>query len=418
MADKTGIQWTDATWNPVRGCSRVSAGCDNCYAMGQAHRSNGPGGAYEGLTTIRRGKVDWSGVARLVPGSLDQPLRWKRPRRIFVNSMSDLFHSSLSNEEIAAVFGVMAAAPQHTFQVLTKRPERMREWFVWVRGAFTNQQRGFMSAPNTARAVLDAAHEFLGKHPALQIAWKAFDERDPWPLPNVWLGVSTEDQKTADERIPILLDTPAAVRFVSAEPLLGPISFESIDNGCTVLAPECWGDCACPTDPGCWRQGGDGNLTRRIDWVIVGGESGPGARPLDIEWVREIVEQCKEAGVACFVKQLGANACVPSVAKWTCPDGKVHRLTKNVPGKVIHYAEVHSNGTWHTWDANGIGGENSSEDSVEGAKLEATLSLQRQHAHPTKGWASHRGMLAHKKGADMDEWPEDLRVRQFPEVRP
>lgn len=129
MGDKTEIEWTDATWNPVRGCSRVSPGCDNCYAMHVAHRFSGPGMPYEGLTVLRKGKTDWAGIARFVPDHLSDPLRWTKPRHVFVNSVSDLFHHTVSNEQIAAVFGVMAASPRHTFQVLTKRPERMVEWF-------------------------------------------------------------------------------------------------------------------------------------------------------------------------------------------------------------------------------------------------------------------------------------------------
>ena len=123
------IQWTDKTWNPVRGCSRISSGCDNCYATGQAHRFSGTGMPYDGLTVIRNGKVDWKGEARFIPEKLAEPLKWKKPCRVFVNSMSDLFHDSITDEQIAAVFGVMAACPQHTFQILTKRPKRMLAWF-------------------------------------------------------------------------------------------------------------------------------------------------------------------------------------------------------------------------------------------------------------------------------------------------
>src|SRR5690606_22560010 len=178
----TTIEWTQGTWNPVSGCTRVSPGCDNCYAMRQAHRFSGNCQPYEGLTTIRRGKVDWTGSVRFVPEMLEVPLQ-RKPTTWFVNSMSDLFHESLTNEQIASAFGGMAATPQHTYQILTKRPKRMREWFGWLDGRR--------------------------------------------PLHNVWLGVSCEDQARADERIPHLLSTPAAVRFVSAEPLLGPIALRA-----------------------------------------------------------------------------------------------------------------------------------------------------------------------------------------------
>ncbi len=129
----TKIEWTDATWNPVRGCSRVSPGCQHCYAERMARRSDRPGGAYEGLTVLAHDGPRWNGKVRLVPEKLDEPLRWRKPRMVFVNSMSDLFHEDIPNEFIAAVFGVMAASPQHTFQVLTKRAERMRDWFQWVK---------------------------------------------------------------------------------------------------------------------------------------------------------------------------------------------------------------------------------------------------------------------------------------------
>jgi len=236
MGDKSKIEWTDATWNPVRGCSVVSEGCRNCYAMQVAARFSGEGQAYEGLAYRNSSGAHWTGKVRLVEEHLEDPLRWKRPRRIFVNSMSDLFHESLDEIDIGQVFGVMALAKQHTFQVLTKRPARM------------------LSILETARICFD------------------FDE----PLPNVWLGVSVEDQKTADERIPLLMKTPAALRWLSAEPLLGPIDLESI-----------------PT------------LEGSIDWVVVGGESGQGARPMHPDWVRSIGDQCVAAGVPFFFKQWG-----------------------------------------------------------------------------------------------------------------
>lgn len=231
MSTGTTIQWTDATWNPVRGCSRVSAGCDNCYAMRQARRQDRPLGAYEGLTRVGKRGVDWSGIVRLVPELLDQPSRWKKPRRVFVNSMSDLFHESLPIGDIDAVFQTMLDAERHTFQVLTKRPKRMHDY-------------------------LHAVHH----------------ERNP--LPNVHLGVSCEDQVTFDDRTRYLALTPAAVRFVSLEPLLGPIEAD-------------WDD-------------------MKIGWVIVGGESGPGARPMDPDWARDLRDQCKDWGVPFFMKQMGA----------------------------------------------------------------------------------------------------------------
>jgi protein gp37 len=216
-----GIAWSDETWNQIRGCSRVSTGCTRCYAEEVAARFSGPGLAYEGLATRgSNGLPRWTGEVRMVPEHLADPLRWKRPRRVFVNSMSDLFHEKLTNEQIAAVFGVMAAAPRHTFQVLTKRAKRMREWFAWIGG-----MRGPSGISDTvpAMAVMSAA----AKLPELIGPMTAAYQSAPlaWPLPNVWLGVSCENQETADERIPDLLHCPAAVRFISYEPALGPVDF-------------------------------------------------------------------------------------------------------------------------------------------------------------------------------------------------
>lgn len=332
----TSIQWTDRTWNPVRGCSRVSPGCDNCYAMRQAHRFSGDGKPYEGLTVLRKGKVDWRGHARLVPEMLDQPLRWKKPARIFVNSMSDLFHSSLSNEEIAAVLGVMAACPQHTFQILTKRPERMVEWFNWL--AWFPASLGGPTV-NAGRGARWHTQQYLHD-------LKVYDPLQPWvwPLPNVWLGVSVEDQKTADRRIPLLLKTPAAVRFVSAEPLLESVAFErSFFSGATERRYN-WLD---GKGIEFSADGGAGMWTDpHIDWVIVGGESGHGARPCDTLWSSSVAEQCASARVPCFVKQLGS---VPVV-----------------------------------------------------------------NSHPNNRLAPTRLQFMDKAGGDPNEWPDELRVRQFP----
>lgn len=573
MGDDTKIQWTDATWNPIRGCSRVSAGCDNCYAMNVAHRFSGPGLPYEGLTTLRKGKADWAGIARMVPEHLSDPLRWRKPRRIFVNSMSDLFHHSITNEEIAAVFGVMAACPQHTFQILTKRPERMVEWFgrdgaaaqvdlfkhvalagriqemfspereaavagfpgyfVTSKGRVltdngsescllcgkpneaTIARKKFCSKECASKAgyerrmgrwsepaarvemkpmVADAGHSrvmlyredgsaerplihrlaleafdrpgrdgeqgchidgdatnnalwnlrwgtqsenwddrkrhgnarswskisedeardiresyrrglsagqiansalFLGRITETQVRhivdgeqWREHVEPE-WPLPQVWLGVSAENQATADERIPLLSQTPAAVRFVSAEPLIGDIDLrkwfdpwtcgDCEHHGCEddsgpTRCDDCGEDAVddaasgsgrcpkCGKDDGtsdavalsCPRCGGSRAWKRDygfkfaseypgIDWVIVGGESGPGARPCDVEWIRSIVAQCKDAGTKVFVKQLGTS-----------------------------------------------------------------FAIQQ------RDWCTAR--RHDRKGGDITEWPEDLRVREFPEV--
>lgn len=268
MADNTGIEWADATWNPTTGCTKVSAGCDNCYAETLAERFRGTPGHY----------FEHGFDVQMRPDKLDQPLRWKRPRRIFVNSMSDLFHDQVPDWYVATVFAVMALAPQHTFQVLTKRHARMRS--LLTSKTRYNEQGGYV--PGFDAMVRNAAANM--RNNARRADWPDVD-KTPWPLPNVWLGVSAEDQRWADIRIPVLLDTPAAVRFVSAEPLLGPIDLLG-----TVDRPG----------PATIRNDQPG-----IDWVIVGGESGRGARPMHPVWARALRDECTSAGVAFLFKQWG-----------------------------------------------------------------------------------------------------------------
>ncbi|WP_291295853.1 DUF5131 family protein [Elioraea sp.] len=281
MSDGTGIEWTDATWNPVRGCTRVSEGCRHCYAETLAARFSGPGQPYEGLAgrvTHPDGTSEarWTGRVRSVKELMGEPTRWKKPRRIFVNSMSDLFHEAVDEAIIDSVFAVMGLAPQHTFQILTKRPERMVRYFK--------------------------------SRPA---------DHGPWRLANVWLGVSVEDQATADARIPPLLQTPAAKRFISAEPLLGPVDLDRIAAPQHTPEDSGWAfDCLATGDTyrlfeedGRYSNSGDGPYRdHRLDWVIVGGESGPGARPMHPDWARSLRDQCAAAGVPFFFKQWGAWA--------------------------------------------------------------------------------------------------------------
>ncbi len=298
----TKISWTDKVWNPTRGCSLVSPGCHQCYAMTFAHRFSGPGQRYEGLTRLRPHKQGpvWTGRVNLVYDMLEVPRAWKKPQRVFVNSMSDLFHEELSFEEIGAVFGVMAGSPQHTFQVLTKRPQRMVEFFRWV-----ESQEG---VPPTAVVEIMAANLC----DVDQLA-------PPWPLSNVWLGVSIEDQRRADERIPLLLQVPAAVRFLSCEPLLESLDF-GIDMEATtdrlglLSCPACrgWGVVRAegydfdgfPNEAACKACHGSGS---GIGWCIVGGESGPKARPFVLQWASAIQAACETAGVAFFFKQAGSK---------------------------------------------------------------------------------------------------------------
>jgi protein gp37 len=319
MADKTHIEWTDATWNPISGCSRVSEGCRNCYAEALAARFNKPGLWGEGLATMVRtpdGKAAprWTGEVRLNEAALDRPLRWRKPRRIFVNSTSDLFHGLVPDKWIDKIFAVMALCPQHTFQVLTKRPERMREYIVGRRPAPLSPLEGEMSGRTEGGHATASCHHPAMDYAALMAAtgkWRtpALDLCQ-WPLPNVWLGTSVEDQETADTRIPQLLATPSAVRFLSAEPLLGPVDLTDLTirvspgeepsglAGVDGLTGVHWD--SVDTITGIY-----GNPDPRIDWVIVGGESGPGARPMDPDWARKIRDQCAEAGVAFFFKQWG-----------------------------------------------------------------------------------------------------------------
>jgi protein gp37 len=302
MAGKSNIEWTEQTWNPVVGCSIVSPGCTNCYAMKMAariqkmNRTGGHGSGYvnhyDGTTKVVNGKPIWTGKLALARDALFlEPLRRKKPTVYFVNSMGDLFHEDCPDDWISRVFGVMAQAPQHTFQVLTKRAKRMRDY------CNTIQKYGRI--------------EFL---------------------PNVWLGVSTERQQEADERIPELLQTPAAVRFISAEPLLGAIDLRpwlSEGSGCEHCdddrgpggGPLCHSD-RIPREQQCPERlaifehdegpvdedGAPAWITPRrinLDWVIVGGESGPGSRPMHPEWARSLRDQCLAADVSFFFKQWG-----------------------------------------------------------------------------------------------------------------
>lgn len=308
MAD-SAIEWTDKTWNPVTGCTKVSPGCAHCYAEGVADRFWAtqypaiPTG--EGLHADGERRREFTDVMTHAD-RLDRPLRWKKPARIFVNSMSDLFQENVPVEFIDQVFAVMALARQHTFQVLTKRAERMREYLaapdVWERVELQLWER---HTDDTTNAI------------------------SRWPLSNVWLGVSVENQHFADERIPLLLQTPAAVRFVSYEPALGPVDFTPWVRVDTIGGVE---------------------MEPLLDWIIVGGESGSGARLFDVAWARAVLQQRSDTAV--FVKQLGGNPWAQTAHHYG-------------PGVDAHPYNV-------------------------------------------------RYQLKSKKGGDINEWPDDLKVREFP----
>lgn len=290
---KTSIEWTGRTWNPVRGCTRVSEGCRNCYAERQAVRMSGPGQAYEGLVRSTPSGPRWTGKVRLVPEHLHDPLAWQKPGMVFVNSMSDLFHDGLSNEDIAAVVGVILASEKQTHQVLTKRAERLPEWFCWLKDVAQRCSWSWSTVLlSMAAGALEAAGQVVWATHLLELSRHSF----AWPIKNLWLGVSVEDQEAANERIPHLLDTPAAVRFVSYEPALGPINFNAI------RIPD-------ETRPlhfsALQRQHDDcyGSSDTTLDWVIAGAESGHGARPMKEEWVRAARDQCAMAEVSFFYKQ-------------------------------------------------------------------------------------------------------------------
>lgn len=320
MSHSTSIEWTDATWNCLRGCSRVSEGCRNCYAEKIAGRFSDQGQPYYGLA-IRNGTTGahWTGAIRFMESQLTLPLRWRSPKRIFVNSMSDLFHEKVQDEWIEKILNVILKCPQHTFQVLTKRAARMYEWF-------------------------DREWRIWGK-PAK-------------PIKNLWLGVSCEDQPTADERIPLLLQTPGAVRWVSYEPALAPVDFTAFN-----LKRAAYGDSAIFSDRHAHRPG--------LHWIVIGGESGPGARPFNIEWARDVIAQCKAAGVPCFVKQMGGYV-----------------LSRNDTG--------FEGDTPHSWP-------------MDTHTEEETAEVYQS--------APVRVRLKDRKGGDWNEWPEDLRVREYPKSK-
>ena len=286
MAANSKIEWTNCTWNPLVGCSVCAAGCRFCYAMRMAHRLEAMSVPhYAGTTKKVNGKAVWTGQVNVAPEHvLMQPLRWKKPRRIFVNSMSDLFHEAVPDEAIDRIFAVMALCPQHTFQVLTKRPARMREYLNRI-GADDPACDGLgilhaEAAPLLGDAVSDKA-------------WEAMLCSD-WPLPNVWLGTSISDQPDAEKFIPDLLATPAAVHFLSCEPLLGQID----------LNPWLGKSGIGPGGRRFWNVAG-------LGWVICGGESGPKRRPMDLAWARDVRDQCRAAGAPFFFKQVDKVQPIP-----------------------------------------------------------------------------------------------------------
>lgn len=257
MAD-TNIEWSDKVWNPTVGCTRVSEGCRNCYAF-QLHDMRHK--AYKAGKRLPLQYAKPFKELQLMPDRLTDPLSWRKPQKVFVNSVSDLFHDDVPDDFLCEVFKVMGKAKQHTFQVLTKRAGRMQK---------------FMREQTNAHAIR------MLEDPEFCVQW---------PYPNVWLGVSVENQAAADERIPLLLQTPAAVRFLSCEPLIGPVRLGGWCVTCKGLVGTMGAKCHADT---VWP-----------DWVIVGGESGHGARPIHPDWVRSLRDQCRQTNTAFFFKQWG-----------------------------------------------------------------------------------------------------------------
>ena len=338
--------WYDDVWNPVVGCTEVSEGCKNCCAVRTvsllATSLRTP--QYHGITKDGH----WTGMVRCLLEKLGLPLQWEKPLRILVGSLSDIFHPDVPNEFIAAIFGVAAACPQHTFIISTKRPERAAQWFKWVsRGDETPQFNAVY------RCILEAARKDF------DVPGSTDEEPDPgwqerWPLPNVWLLTSVEDQLTAEKRIPWLFECTAAVLGVSYEPALGPADFawiaqEREDPGClNALTGEWWPALGNADEEYRWREEGP-----RLDWVRVGGEWGPEARPCHIKWIRSVIRQCQEHVVPCWVDQIGRS-----------PFGDI-----GWPGPGPMHARDHE-----------------------------------------------RGSITDFKGSDPSEWPKDLQVQELPKL--
>jgi protein gp37 len=270
----TKIEWTNETWNPIVGCSKVSEGCQNCYAEKMAIRVRSmlannitPSWvAYDDVVDMD--KKAWNGKTHLVLSAFEKPFHWRKPRKVFVCSMGDLFHESVPFAWITNVFAVIMANPQHTFQILTKRPDRMLEWFNYIEKI---EEHEVMQGPEKIRYLAYKLYDYKTE----------FNNGNYWPLKNLWIGVSAENKEQANKRIPILFKISAAVRFVSIEPMLGAIDLDD------------------------FTYDGIGSLQNQLDWVILGGESGHHARPLHPDWVRSIRDQCKATGIPFFFKQWG-----------------------------------------------------------------------------------------------------------------
>ena len=325
MADRTHIEWTDATWNPITGCSVVSSGCTNCYAMRLAGTRLAHHPSRAGLTRDTKAGPVWTGEVRFNAHWLRQPLRWAKPRMIFVCAHGDLFHENVPDGWIDQVWAVMALAPWHVFQVLTKRAGRMRDYL------------NDPGQPARVASLLDATKP--------RETWNgsvapARERLAAGPLPNVWAGVSVEDQRRAEERIGYLMIARAAVRWISAEPLLGPVDLTRLDLPLQRPGPSASFNAltAVTRSPPLWPDRRVIEIEYKrlspINWVVVGGESGPGARPMHLDWARSLRDQCAAAGVPFLFKQWGAYAWGEVVAGDTTTL-TAYRCGKAAAGRVL-----------------------------------------------------------------------------------
>jgi len=349
----TKIGWTGETWNPIIGCRATSPGCKNCYAARQAYRipllmrGRNPNATsvYDGLAKMTKGRVRWTGQFRYIPERLVETLRWQVGKRIFLGSMTDVCHPLVPHHWRLPIWAVMALTPRHTYQVLTKHPEDMVRFYEWL-------TKGRQS--DCLNRIINEAARIHDTWPGRRPAWltQAVEDIDTWPLPNVEIGVTAEDQNTYDYRARHLIQVPAAVRFFSLEPLLGPINLRLFDA---------------LTDFDCY------SLHERIHGVIVGGETGAGARPCEVSWVRHIVGQCDEAELNAYVKQLGRVVIDRNDA------GFMGESETDWPDDTRHH-------DWTPFRAH-----------YQGAPV--------------------RIVLHNKAGADPEEWPRDLRRQDVPARR-
>lgn len=316
MSDNTSIEWADATWNPLTGCTKITKGCENCYASTFAERFRGTPGHY----------FETGFDLKLRPDKLDLPLRWKKSRKVFVTSMGDLFHKDVPTDFIHQVLAVMAATPQHTYQILTKRAPRMRSI---LRDECRCTNAGHQPGVHITSAIDWVATPHSPLHiPGLP---KGLYHQIQWPLPNVWVGVSVEDQTQADRRIPALRETPAAVRWLSCEPLLGPVDLSE-----HLVAAEAY-----PAFSGnAWDRGD-------LAWIVAGGESGHGARPMHPDWARTLRDQAVAAEVPFFFKQWGEHLPVDVFADPTMAGGRAFRRPGGGTSAAV-IREVGPSGTMRT----------------------------------------------------------------------